>query len=704
MPVAAEGATVTAVIPAYNAERHVAHAIESCLRQTHPPLEIIVVDDGSTDNTADACSRFGPQVRVIRKPNGGPASARNRGVADARGDWIALLDADDWWLPTKLEKQLTFVTASNVGLVHCLLDHRIDRRPPPVLSFDDLWSRNWIVNSSVLLRRTTFEAVGGFDEAEQLISVEDYNLWLRIAASDWAIVTCPEILLHYTQGIGISSNSARFMAASLYNVDVLEVSLALPASQAQAKRTNILAEFGRQALYQREIGLARRLLWRSFTARPAVDVAVYLAAAHLPRMVLDLKRKAGWRMWVRSDARNEARLSTAQISPSPSDIYSSSDRVNGCGPRELAHLPASASIIDARFHRPICFPGEQRPLLVTTVDAEEDFDWTKPFVRTVTDVRSMAHQHLAHAVFERYGVSPVYLMDYPVANQTDGHAPLADYVKDNKCEIGAQLHPWVNPPFLEEINTVNSFPGNLPLPLEFEKLRILTETIEDRLGVCPRVYRAGRYGVGRRTADILRRLGYRIDTSVVPQRSFAYQGGPDFFGFPVNPYWTDAECSLLEMPVTAGIVGALARPAIRLGRQLFRSDNRRSLAAAVLARTRTAEQIRLTPEGITIDEAKRLVRAMLARGLRVFTLSYHSPSLVPGSTPYVRTLEDRDRFLGWLDQFYDFFFGEIGGLPTTSGNVYDLAVSRTPRSDSRRGGLPFAADDKTKMGFEQDLV
>jgi len=352
--------------------------------------------------------------------------------------------------------------------------------------------------------------------------------------------------------------------------------------------------------------------------------------------------------------------------------------------RDLVALPASASIIDERFHRPLRVPAEQRPLLLTTVDAEEDFDWTKPFSRTITDVRSMAHQHLAHAIFERHGVSPVYLLDYPVASQNDGYAPLIDYIKDGKCEIGTQLHPWVNPPLVEELNSANSFPGNLPLPLEFEKLRILTETIEDRVGVRPLVYRAGRYGVGPRTADILKRLGYVIDTSVVPQRSFAYEGGPDFFSFSVSLYWADAEYILLEIPVTAAVVGVLAPQAIRLRRQIFHSDNRRSLIAAALARSRTAEQIKLTPEGITLDEAKKLVRAMLARGFRVFNLTYHSTSLVPGSTPYVRTREDRDRLLRWLDQFYDFFFGDIGGLPTTAKGVYDLAVGLTLRCDSDR--------------------
>ncbi len=166
--------TISVIIPAYNAAPHIARAIESALTQTHAPLEVLVIDDGSKDRTAEAVEAFGAPVRLVRKTNGGPASARNLGAGMARGTWLALLDADDWWFPGKLEAQLGFARAPEVGLVHCLPDHR-DEVVPPILTFADLWNRNCIINSSVLIRRSAFEEVGGFDEARDLISVEDYN-------------------------------------------------------------------------------------------------------------------------------------------------------------------------------------------------------------------------------------------------------------------------------------------------------------------------------------------------------------------------------------------------------------------------------------------------------------------------------------------------------------------------------------------------
>lgn len=96
---------VSAVIPAYNAAGCVGRAIRSVLAQTRPVIEILVIDDGSCDDTSSVAERFGPPVRVIRQANAGPSAARNRGAWAARGEWLAFLDADDTWLPPKLERQ-----------------------------------------------------------------------------------------------------------------------------------------------------------------------------------------------------------------------------------------------------------------------------------------------------------------------------------------------------------------------------------------------------------------------------------------------------------------------------------------------------------------------------------------------------------------------------------------------------------------------
>src|SRR5262249_4702548 len=134
---------------------------------------------------------------------------------------------------------------------------------------------------------------------------------------------------------------------------------------------------------------------------------------------------------------------------------------------------------------------------------------------------------------------------------------LRSYQDAGTCQIGTHLHPWVNPPFEEEVGDFNSYPGNLPPALEEAKLRALTEVIQDAFGRRPIMYKAGRYGIGPSTAAILRRLGYRIDLSVVPHTDLRRQFGPDFRGAPDRPYWFADD--MLEIPLSRGFSGLAAR-------------------------------------------------------------------------------------------------------------------------------------------------
>ena len=282
-------ATVSAVIPAHNAAQWISEAIQSAIDQTCPPQEVLVVDDGSTDDTWRIASRFGPPVRVLRKPNGGPASARNRGIAAASGTWIGLLDADDRWTPDKLERQLA-IAAPEVALVHTLEVGEEGRQLPEVLTFDDLWHDNLIANSSVLVRREAVIALGGFDEDPRLKSVEDYHLWLRLASNGARIVLCREPLTYYRRGVGLSSNTVKFLEASLYNIEKLGRQLNLPPEMVRSRKLRIMDQFGRTFLHERQIGAARAILGEAFAAEPDLRRAFNLGISYLPCWVLDLRR------------------------------------------------------------------------------------------------------------------------------------------------------------------------------------------------------------------------------------------------------------------------------------------------------------------------------------------------------------------------------------------------------------------------------
>ena len=331
-------------------------------------------------------------------------------------------------------------------------------------------------------------------------------------------------------------------------------------------------------------------------------------------------------------------------------------------------LPARSSDI-------VGFPAAARPRLVVIVDAEEEFDWDAPFSRANRSVKTIAAQFHAQRIFEKFGVTPSYAVDYPVASQEDGFKPLRELMQSGACNIGAQLHPWVTPPHEELVCERNSFAGNLPAELERRKLEQLTEIIEQNFGIPPKLYRAGRYGAGSATTAILEDLGYEVDCSVLPGQPAGAQG-PDYTGGIARPYWLNTKHNrVLEIPVTVATVGLAGRFGEGLYGQFASPLGRALKIPAVLARLRIMERIRLTPEGTTLEEAKRLTRRMLRAGQKVFAVSYHTPSLMPGNTQYVRDERELQRFLGWLEGYLEFFLGELHGEASTPLAIRDWALS-----------------------------
>jgi hypothetical protein len=305
------------------------------------------------------------------------------------------------------------------------------------------------------------------------------------------------------------------------------------------------------------------------------------------------------------------------------------------------------------------------PRLIVVIDTEEEFDWTAPFSRSATGVTAMSRQAPAQRLLAARGVVPTYAVDWPVASQRDGFAPLLEWLHDGTCEIGAHLHPWVNPPDEEPVSDRNSFPGNLPASLERAKLQALTERIESNFGVRPRTYRAGRYGLGPNTASLLDEFGFEVDVSVVPYTDMRAKHGPDFRHFRPLPYWFGPEGRLLEIPLTTGLIGWLGAQGPLLQDLAEHRLGRTLRAGAVLARSGALMRVRLTPEGVPIEEAIAATRYLFDAGLRVFLMSWHSPSLAPGNTPYVRNERELTVFLDWIRRYLDFFFDELGGRAAT---------------------------------------
>jgi glycosyltransferase involved in cell wall biosynthesis len=295
-------------MPVYNGARFVATAISSALGQTRKPDEIVIVNDGSKDDTIAVIeSGFGGAVTLVSQKNAGPAAARNHGVRLSRGHWLAFLDADDEWHPAKLERQLRFASDPAVGVISCgkvyegfdrpagaptqLLGANAQASVSPV-RFDDLWPRNRIGMSCALCRREAYLRAGGFDEDPALIGVEDYNFWLKIAAGGWGIVHVNEYLCRYAPGPqSLTAQVERFARAEFANLEKIGRQLELEPARIEEKRARLLDEYGRQLLYVRNRKAARAYLGTLLRIKPSASAFVWWLACFAPRFMLDARRQ-----------------------------------------------------------------------------------------------------------------------------------------------------------------------------------------------------------------------------------------------------------------------------------------------------------------------------------------------------------------------------------------------------------------------------
>jgi teichuronic acid biosynthesis glycosyltransferase TuaG len=216
---------VSIIMPAYNAAHYIAESINSVLSQTYTNWELVIIDDGSTDQTAAVAEEYvrkDNRIKCIRQKNGRQGKARNNGLRHATGTLIAFLDADDLWVPAKLELQVQALTAQNVDLVYSDAQIFIEGQPDhPKYNFDTVKGDfsgeiglhtmimgNRIPILTVLVYKTVIDAAGGFDERMEVQNCEDYHLWLKIMLKGYRLYGMNEILAHYRRHAASSSIDA----------------------------------------------------------------------------------------------------------------------------------------------------------------------------------------------------------------------------------------------------------------------------------------------------------------------------------------------------------------------------------------------------------------------------------------------------------------------------------------------------------------
>jgi hypothetical protein len=323
----------------------------------------------------------------------------------------------------------------------------------------------------------------------------------------------------------------------------------------------------------------------------------------------------------------------------------------------------------------VVWPEDFGQRFVVFVDTEEEFDWSQPISaanRATTAVTAIPE---AHRRFADRGVPLTFLVDHPIATDPRAVEILRGVLEDGVAAVGTQLHSWVSPPFEERVSAPTSFAGNLPRALEAAKLAILTRTIADAFGSAPRVFRAGRYGIGPNTLALLAEQGYRLDSSMRAGYDYSGEGGPDFGRIGNHAFRCGPHEALVELPLTTVHTGRARRG----GEPLYRALGRIPKGRGLFARTGLLARVALTPEDMPLADALEAIRVAAGEGLAVLNFSFHSPSLVPGHTPYVRDTADLAAFYRW----WEGVIAELGRLGIAAASLADLLGALTPRPSVR---------------------
>jgi glycosyltransferase involved in cell wall biosynthesis len=309
---------VSVVIPAYNAARYLTETVESVLRQTFPWLECIIVDDASTDATAEIAGSFlDPRVRYLRVEHGGVARARNAGMRAAQGEWVALLDADDVWLPHKLDRQLSAARSSpDAGLVLCGYYVSSQTLEPEyrVVPRGSRWAiDDWMLlqgngpamGSTALLLRSLVLEVGEF--ADELTTSADLDFAHRLAGAA-SVVTVQQPLVHYrTHGEQMHLDAQAFEADMR---QVFETTLSLDPIRRRRGEANLHTRLFYAAGRRRDAAAMRRHLREVMTREPRRLLVLPLSV---------LGRKARQRAGALVDRRNLTARGERPGADEPSD-------------------------------------------------------------------------------------------------------------------------------------------------------------------------------------------------------------------------------------------------------------------------------------------------------------------------------------------------------------------------------------------------
>ena len=299
---------------------------------------------------------------------------------------------------------------------------------------------------------------------------------------------------------------------------------------------------------------------------------------------------------------------------------------------------------------------------VISIDTEEDMPQWRP--ENVFSVKNLSALPALHEILLNSGATPTYLVDSAVIANEQSINFLSDVAHKGQTEVGLHLHCWNTEPILEEENAGKATVLNeLSSEIQRNKINNLHKSFVNRFGFAPSSFRAGRYGLSSQSALELKKLGFIVDSSVVPEHSFAHYGAPDYRGFDRRPFMLgfDNGSSLLELPVSAGLVTRLPS---WLKKLYFDIPGWTKIPGA-LHRLNLARMLWLRPTSYTVKEMYQLARFMQERSPNtIFNIMFHSSEVYPGASPYNQTEEDVENFLNRLKAIIQYLLS-LGARPAT---------------------------------------
>jgi hypothetical protein len=298
--------------------------------------------------------------------------------------------------------------------------------------------------------------------------------------------------------------------------------------------------------------------------------------------------------------------------------------------------------------------------LAVSIDTEED-DWGG-YTLDSFSVDNIQRIPRLQDLFDKYGVVPTYLVTYPVATDETSIKILGEIAKGGRCEIGTHPHPWNTPPVDEERNERNSFINNLPRELQFRKISTLHETICRNFRITPTSYRSGRWGFNGDVAGNLSRLGYLVDSSIIPYTDWSEYHGPDYTFLSAKPHALSpgsCDCEpnrypLIEIPPSVGYLQKDQEACNRLYYRILGSPLKHLSMIGLLYRMRLLNREWLSPEKSSGPNMVKLAERMMKNGHQVLNLFFHSSSLLENRSPFVRTGKDAEEFLRRIEMFLAF--------------------------------------------------